>query len=188
MTRPISGLDDVFTYHVQELYYVERRHEDVLEQFVADAHNDALRRALEHHRGETRDQRDRLEDVLDLVDTPAEERERPAFDGVLEEHDRFLETVAVDESTPGTAGDPGNDPNADVDLRDLRILTTAIEIEHLETAGYENAVLLARRLDHPRDIRKPLDRSRKEEDGMGTQLKEVANESAVRKLFTRLTG
>ncbi|SDQ44436.1 protein of unknown function [Natronobacterium texcoconense] len=78
MTRPVTDRHDTFVYHPQELYYVERRHDEVLEAQLETVHNDALKRGLENHREKTIEQRDRLESVFDELDEPLEERPWPA--------------------------------------------------------------------------------------------------------------
>jgi ferritin-like metal-binding protein YciE len=167
----VQTLHDKFVYHLQQMYHVENRLVDVLDELAAEATNDDLREAFEEHREETKQHVTRLEDVFDAVDEVPEERPSPAFDGLLEEREQFFE-----------------DTDADEDMRDLHELTAAVTNEYLEIASYEALVQLARKLDLPRDVRDTLDQNLDEEQRTKKQLKSLGEDSTVTEVFTRLAG
>lgn len=167
----VSTLHEKFVYHLEEMYYVETQLVDVLEELRSAAANDDLKEAFDTHREQTKNHVTRLEDIFEAIDEPAQERVSPTFDALLEEREDFLERIGGDE-----------------DMRDLHDLGAAMKNEHLEIAGYENLLMLARKLDLPRDVRSTLNQSLDEEQQTKKQLKMLADDSTVRKIFARLAG
>lgn len=167
----IDTLREKFQYHLEEMYYVENQLVGVLGDMASDVANDDLREALERHRDQTRRHIERLEDVFEAIDEQPEQRPSPTFDALLEERETFLEQAGGDE-----------------DMRDLQDLGAAAKNEHLEIAGYENLLMLARKLDLSRDVRNALDENLDEEQQTKKQLKTLAEDSTVRKIFGRLAG
>ena len=167
----VNSLRDAFVYHLEEMYHVETRLVDVLETMAADVANDDLRSGLEEHREQTRRHVERLERVFEAIDEPVRDRPSPTFEALLEERARFFEQAGGDE-----------------DVRDLHDLGAAAKTEHLEIAGYENLLMLARKLDLDRDVRELLEENLEEEQQTKKQLKAMADDSTVRKLFARLAG
>ena len=167
----VDTLRDKFVYHLQEMYYVENRLVEVLEGLATDAANEDLADAFEVHRDETRQQVERLETTFKSLGEPPEERPSPAFDALLAERDRFHETAA-----------------GDADMHDVHDLGSALKVEHLEIAGYENLLALARKLDLDHDDKTRLQRNLDGERQTKKQLKTLAEDSAVRELFARLAG
>lgn len=73
-------------------------------------------------------------------------------------------------------------------MRDLHDLGAAVKNEHLEIAGHENLVMLARKLDVSDEVLDPLTENRDEEQRTKKRLKAMADDSTVRRIFTRLAG
>lgn len=167
----VETLHDKFVYHLQMTYYVENQLLDVLDTLASDVVNEDLQRGLEEHREETETHVTRLEEVFDAIDEEPEQRPDPVFDALLEERQQFFDQAAGDE-----------------DMRDLHDLGAAAKNEHLEIASYENLIMLARKLDLPMDVRQNLDDNLDEEQQTKKQLKAMADDSAVRKIFARLAG
>jgi len=168
---PVATLHETFVYHLEEMYYVENQLLGVLDQMASEVTNDDLRQGLERHREQTETHVARLEDIFDVLGEPAQERESPTFDALLEERKRFVEQAT-----------------GDTDLRDLHDLGAAVKNEHLEIASYENLIMLARKLDLPNSVQSPLGENLDEERQTKKQLKAMADDSTVRKIFARLTG
>lgn len=167
----VETLHDKFVYHLEEMYYIENQLLDVLEDIRADVGNDDLAEALGSHREQTRNHVGRLEEVFEDIGEQPRERASPTFDALLEERQEFLEQAANDE-----------------DIRDLHDLGVVAKNEHMEIAGYENLLMLARKLDLSRDIRDTLEDNLDEEEQTKKQLKVLSDDSTVRKIFARLTG
>lgn len=165
-----SALREKFVYHLEEMYYVESRLVHVLGEMAEDVSNDDLREGVERHREQTKGHVERLESVFDDIQETPSERESPTFDALLEERDQLLEM-------------DGNE-----DMRDLHELGVAVKTEHLEIAGYEQLVAIARKLDLPQRVRHELDQNLDEEESTRKKLKAMGDDSTVRKVFDRLVG
>lgn len=168
---PVETLHDKFVYHLEEMYYVETELVDLLDVVADDVANEDLQQALERHRSQTEVHVDRLEEVFDAVDAAPQRRPSPTFDALVEERDAFFENAGGDE-----------------DMRDLHDLGIAAKNEHMEIAGYENLIMLARKLDLPRAAKNPLNENLDEEQQTRKKLKAMADDSTVRKVFARLAG
>lgn len=167
----VETLHDTFVYHLEQMYYVENRLVDVLDQFASDVANDELRTGLREHREQTREHVNRLEKIFETIDEEPYERSSAVFDALLEEREEFLANASEDE-----------------DMRDLHDLGAAAKNEHMEIAGYENLLMLSRKLDHPRHVRDLLEQTLDEEQETKKQLRALGEDSAVRGLFARLAG
>lgn len=167
----VETLHDKFAYHLEEMYYVETQLVDVLGQMAGDVTNEDLQRGLDEHREQTKKQVDRLEEVFEAIGEIPEERPSPAFDALLEEREKFFEDAAADQ-----------------DMQDLHDLGIAAKNEHMEIAGYEMLIMLARKLDLDREIRNLLDQNLDEEQQTKKQLKMIAEDSTVKEIFGRLAG
>lgn len=167
----VETLHDKFVYHMEEMYYVENQLLHTLGELANDVANEDLQRGLEEHREQTKRHVDRLEEVFQTVGAEPEQRASPTFDALLEEREQFLSAADGDE-----------------DMLDLHDLGAAAKTEHLEIAGYENLIMLARKLDLSRDVRDLLEDNLDDEQETKKQLKAMADDSTVRKIFARLTG
>lgn len=167
----IQDLHDKFEYELKQMYYIENRLVDVLEEMATDAANDDLRRGFERHREQTQTHVSRLEDVFDAINERPEEQESLVFDAMLEEREQFFEEAG-----------------GDADMRDLYDLGAGVKNEHLEIACYEGLLQMARKLDMSREVREALDQNLDEEQQTKKQLKSMGEDSAVRKVFARLAG
>lgn len=167
----VEDLHDKFVYELQEMYYIENQLVDVLDRLANDVANEDLRMGFERHRDQTRTQAERLEEVFDIVGETPEERPSLVFDALLEEREQFFEQATGDE-----------------DMRDLYDLGAGVKTEHLEIAGYEGLIQMARKLDLQDDVGDLLNENLDEEQQTKKQLKSMGEDSTVRKLFARLAG
>lgn len=167
---PFQSLEDKFVYHLEEMYYVENRLVDVLDELATDVNNEDLRDGLREHQEQTRDHVDRLEDVFEYVDATPQQRESPTFDALLEERDLIVDECAGE------------------DMADLCNHGIAAKNEHLEIAGYETLIMLARKMDAPREVRNALQANLDDEQETKKRLKAIAEDSTVREIFARLAG
>lgn len=167
----VENLHDKFVHHLEELYYVENRLVEVLDGMAADVTDEALAEGIERHREQTRDHVNRLEQVFEAIDEPSQQRELPTFDALLEEREALLDDAAGDE-----------------DMMNLCDHGVAVKNEHLEIAGYESLIMLARKLDYPREVRNLLEANLDDERETKKQLKSMGEDSTARKLLARLAG
>lgn len=168
---PADTLHGTFVYHLEELYYVENELVDVLQQVATETTHEDLRDAIEDHREQTRTHVERLEDVFDAIDEPPEQRPSPTFDALLEERTALLEQTGGDEH-----------------VRDLHNLGMAVKTEYVEVANYENLLVLARKLDLPKDVLDALETSLDDEREMKNELRPMTEASTPWAFFGRITG
>lgn len=167
----VDDLHDKFVYELQEMYYIENRLIDVLDDLATDVSNEDLQEGFNLHRDQTQDHIDRLEDVFAAIDETPEKRQSKVFDALLEERREFFEQAAGGQ-----------------DVRDLYDLGAGVKNEHLEIAGYEGLIQLARKLDLSEEVATLLEQNLDEEQQTKKQLKMMGEDSTVRKLFARLAG
>lgn len=167
----IENPHDKFVYELQEMYYIENQLVEVLGRLATDVANDDLRQGFERHREQTQTHVGRLEDVFEAIGETPEQRRSLVFDAMLDERERFFEEAGGDE-----------------DMHDLYDLGAGVKNEHLEIAGYESLIQLARKLDLSREVTSPLKENLDEEQQTKKQLKSMGEDSTIRKVFARLAG
>jgi len=167
----VNTLHDKFQYHLQEMYYIENELLDTLEELESDIHSDKLKEDIEKHREETKSHVERLEDVFGEIGEEPEEGSSNTFDALQEDREEILEEIGDDE-----------------DLQDLCNLGAALKTEYVEIAGYDNLIMMAKKLDLPSEVRRSLEENLSEEEQAKRDLKTMAEDTAVGKIFTRLMG
>ena len=125
----IPNLEELFEHELEDIYYAEHELLDALEELADQVEHDDIKQALLDHREETQGHVDRLEQVFDMIGEPPEEEECEAIQGIIKEHDEFVEE---------------EDPAQQV--LDVFNLTSAQKTEHYEIAAYGNLAVLADRL------------------------------------------
>lgn len=168
---PFQSLEDKFAYHLEEAYYVENQLVTVLDDLIAEVNDDGLRNALEHHREETEDHVENVDQVFELIDREPQGREVPTFDALVEEHDRLHEEAD---------GDPH--------MQDLCVAGIALKNEHMEIATYESLIALDKQLDTDRPVRNALEANLDDEKDAKKLLKATAEDSTLGEIFAKLTG
>ena len=122
--------EDLFEHRLEDIYYAENELLDVLEDLADETDNEEIASAFEEHREQTEDHVDRLEQVFDTIGEPPEKEECEAIQGLVEEHESFLE----------------EDPSQDV--LDVHNVNAAEKTEHYEIAAYGNLAFMADELGY----------------------------------------
>lgn len=125
----VSTLDELFEHELEDIYFAEHKLLDVLEELAEQTEDEEVAEAFRDHREETQGHIDRLEEVFEMIGEPPEKEECEGIEGLIEEHDEFLEM----------------DP--DQKILDLFNLGAAQKTEHYEISAYGNLALIADRLD-----------------------------------------
>ena len=125
----VSNLEELFEHELEDIYFAEHELLDVLDELAEQTEDEEIADAFREHREETEGHIDRLEEVFEMIGEPPEKEECEAIEGLIEEHDEFLEM----------------DP--DEKILALFNLTAAQKTEHYEIAAYGNLALIADRLD-----------------------------------------
>lgn len=163
-------LHDAFEYNLEQMYYIETKLVDQLDEMIETVSNDEMEEAFTEHQEETETHVERLEAVFDQIDSQPDTRESATFEGLLEDQSEMMAEMEND------------------DLADVVNLGAALQTEHLEIAGYENLEMMAKKLDLPRETTKKLRDNRSDEEQTERDLKALADDSAVGKVFTKLMG
>lgn len=125
MTR---NMEELFEHELEDIYYAEHALLDVLEELAAESEDEEIAAAFREHREETQHHIERLERVFEMLGEPPEQEECEAIEGLVEEHEEFLET----------------DP--DPDVLDVFNVAAAEKSEHYEIATYGNLAFMADKL------------------------------------------
>lgn len=167
----MQTLREMFVYELQQMYYIETELVDVLQELASETEDEKIRTGFEDHRGETRDQVERIERVFEVLNEPAETRRSNVFDGLLEDRREFA-----------------SEARGEQDLIDMYHLGAGMKTERLEITAYEALLTHADKLDLPNEARVPLERNLDEEKSTLRELKGMAEGSALQALIGRITG
>jgi ferritin-like metal-binding protein YciE len=150
---------ELLLHGLKDIYYVENALVKTLPSLSSEATDGELKRGLDQHLRETKQQVTKLDRVFRaLGETPAGER-CPGFDGIKREHDQFMQ-----EERPSR------------EMRDVFLTGAAARTEHYEIAAYTELISLARAIGE-RECAQLLDENLKQEKAA---LKKV--ESAGRRI------
>lgn len=168
------NLNDLLKHEILDLYSVEEQIIEALPAMIENANHAELKKALRDHLKVTKEQKNRLDQVKQLMGEDAEQNngERKGFfsrifgsaesggekckgmEGIIKEGEKMMEADASDE------------------VRDAAIIASAQKVEHYEICGYGTARTYARELQL-NDVANLLEQSLKEEyeaDDLLTQL------------------
>lgn len=124
----MNTLEELFEHGLEDIYNAEHELLDVLDQLSEQTENEEIAQAFREHRQQTEGHIERVEEVFDMIGEPPEEEECKGIQGLVEEHEEFLEM----------------DPSQEV--LDLYNMTAAEKTEHYEIAAYGNLAKLANQL------------------------------------------
>jgi ferritin-like metal-binding protein YciE len=124
----VNNWNDLLVEEVRDIYHAEKQVAKALPKMVKAAASDDLRHALEGHLEETHAQVERLEKVLQLLNTPIRGKKCEAMEGLIKEGDEVLQ-----EDLPDT-------------IRDAALTMAARKVEHYEIAAYSSAHAIAETL------------------------------------------
>ncbi len=111
-------LDELFHHTLQDIYYAEKQILKAIPKMMAGAKSPELKKAFEHHKGQTEVHVTRLEDVFKMIDKPAKGVKCDAIEGILKEGEGVLEDFA--QTVSG----------------DAAIIAAAQAVEHYEITRY----------------------------------------------------
>lgn len=160
----VSTLQDLFQDELRDIYDAEKQITKALPKLIKSVANEDLRAALESHLVETRGQIERLEEVFDLLDLPAEGKRCAGMVGILKEGAELLQKEGEDA------------------VLDAAYIAAAQRVEHYEIAVYGTLMAWAKvlNLSHVLPL---LEENEKEEKAADAKLSELAetmvNEEAL---------
>tara|TARA_R100000935_G_C2807548_1_gene153440 strand:+ start:705 stop:1190 length:486 start_codon:yes stop_codon:yes gene_type:complete len=151
----MKNLSDLFEHQLKDLYSAESQLIKALPKMAKKASDSKLKKAIEDHLEETKEQKQRLKEVCDKLGIKPTGEECKAMKGLIEEAESFLKE------------------KADEDVKDAGIIAEAQRVEHYEISAYGTAVRYAKELGH-KDIAKKLQKTLDEEQKADTDLNKMA--------------
>ena len=155
----MTELHKLFVDQLQDMYDAEHRIAEALPKTAKAAKSDELRKGLENHLNETKDQITRLEKVFKQIDAKAKRNTCQATKGLIEEAEELLEEFK------GT------------NALDAAIICAAQKIEHYEIATYGSLCTWAKQMGHDEAL-SLLKASLEEEKHADSTLTDAAKQEA----------
>jgi ferritin-like metal-binding protein YciE len=148
---------ELFEHEIEDMYDTEHELRDALDDLAQHTETEEIARAFEEHREETEGHIERLEEVFEMIGTEPEREECEAIQGLIQEHDDFMETEPAQKVT------------------DVYHLIAGHKSEHYEIASYGFLAMLADRLgmDEAGDV---LHENLEEEEAALEKLKTLTSE------------
>ena len=159
---PMTSLQDLFTHHMQDMYYAEKKLAKSLSTMASKASEQKLRGAFEEHQRQTEEHVKRLEQVFQQIGEKASGTTCEAIDGIVKECEELMSEV--------------KDPEA----LDAGLIAAAQAAEHYEIARYGTLAAWAKMLDMP-EAEKILHKTLEEERQTDEKLTSLAMEQVNRK-------
>jgi len=117
MAQP-KTLEDLFHDTLKDIYYAERKILKTLPKMARTASSPDLKAAFEKHRAETEGRVERLQQVFELMGTPARGKTCDAIEGIVAEGEEIIESF---KGTPAI---------------DTGLISSAQAVEHYEITRY----------------------------------------------------
>lgn len=151
----MKTLKDLLEHQLKDLYSAELQIVDALPVMIKEASDSKLKNALQNHFEETKNHRDRLEEVCNELGIEPSGETCKAMKGLIREAEDFL-----------------NEDTAE-DVKNAGIIAQAQRVEHYEIAGYGTAVRYAKELNLDSIVNK-LQKTLDEEYGADDSLTDIA--------------
>tara|TARA_R110002012_G_scaffold11867_2_gene53113 strand:+ start:509 stop:991 length:483 start_codon:yes stop_codon:yes gene_type:complete len=151
----MKNLNELFEHQLKDLYSAEDQLTNALPKMVKNAKDAKLKKAFEDHLEETKEHKQRLEEICDELGIDPGGETCKAMKGLIKEAEDFLDEVKDD------------------DVKNAGMIAEAQRVEHYEISGYGTAVRYAKELGHD-DIAKKLQKTLDEEYNADEKLNELA--------------
>ena len=151
----IDSLEDVLVHELNDLYSAEDQLIEALPKMAEAASDDKLRQAFTQHLEETRDHRDRIQEIFGLMGKRRNGMECEGMKALIEEGEKIIES------------------RGDSAAKDAALISAAQRVEHYEIAAYGTARTLAGDLGLS-DAKELLEQTLDEESQADTLLTKIA--------------
>lgn len=151
----MKNLNELFEHQLKDLYSAEDQLTNALPKMVKNAKDAKLKKAFEDHLEETKEHKQRLEEICDELGIDPGGETCKAMKGLIKEAEDFLDEVKDD------------------DVKNAGMIAEAQRVEHYEISGYGTAVRYAKELGHD-DIAKKLQKTLDEEYNADEKLNKLA--------------
>ena len=132
-SKDIKNLEDLYQHGLKDIYYAENQIVKSLPDMIENATNAELKRGLQQHLRETKEQVKRLEQVFALHGEQPSGTKCPAIDGIIKEGGDLMGEVE------------------DKAVLNVGIIAAAQAVEHYEITRYGALIAWARELGHGED-------------------------------------
>jgi ferritin-like metal-binding protein YciE len=151
----LKNLEDLFEHSLKDLYSAEKQALEAMPKMAQKANDPKLKQAFETHLKETEQQKNRLEQIFEMMQLPNSRMKCKAMEGLIEESQELI------------------DENATPEVKDAGLIAAAQKMEHYEISGYGTAAHFAQRLGK-NDVFKLLEQTLNEEQKTDTLLNDLA--------------
>lgn len=151
----LKNLEELFQHELKDLYSAEKQLLQALPKMAESATDPKLKEQFEMHLEETREQKERIEKVCEILGISPGRMKCKAMEGLIEEGSEMI------------------DENAEPEVKDAGLIASAQRIEHYEISGYGTAAHFAERLGH-KEAFELLSQTLKEEQNADTKLNKLA--------------
>lgn len=151
----LKNLDDLLEHSIKDLYSAEKQALEALPKMAKKANDPKLKQAFETHLKETEQQKNRLEQIFQLMGQPNSRMKCEAMEGLIKESEEMI------------------DENATPEVKDAGLIASAQKMEHYEISGYGTAAHYAQRLGK-NDVFQLLEQTLNEEQKTDTLLNDLA--------------
>jgi ferritin-like metal-binding protein YciE len=160
----LKTLNDLFVDCVKDLYSAENQLLKALPKLAKKATTPELKQSFERHLAETEVQKERLDQISELLEISPKGKKCAAMEGLITEAEELIAEVK------------------EPDVLDAALIGAAQKVEHYEIASYGTAATYAKLLNNP-EVLKLLAATLEEEkktDALLTELAEgIVNEKAA---------
>ncbi len=151
----VNTLKDLYINQLRDLYSAETQLIDALPKMASAASTAGLKQAFQDHLQETRNQKQRLEQIFSAIGTSPQGETCKAMEGLIKEGEEAIQLH----------GDPI--------VRDAALIAAAQRVEHYEMAGYGTVRTFANELGYG-DAKSLLQRTLDEEGDANKKLTSIA--------------
>ena len=154
----MKDLQDLYLHELRDLHDAESQIIEALPKLAKKASNDALKKALQEHLNETKEQRRRLDQIFKRLEKGQSGKVCKAMRGLIAEGEDVVEEAKEN------------------DVRDAAIIAAAQRVEHYEISGYGTAATYAKRLGYSED-HELLSQTLSEEKEADQKLNKIAKQT-----------
>jgi|SRR5690606_38531470 len=126
----MKNLEELFEHQLKDLYSAEDQLTEALPKMAKKAKDAKLKKAIEDHLEETKEHKNRLEEICDELDIDPKGETCKAMKGLIKEAEDFMDDADDD------------------DVLNAGMIAEAQRVEHYEISGYGTAVRYAKELGH----------------------------------------
>ena len=158
MAMKIKDLKSLLVHELKDLYSAETQGVEALPKMAKAANDSKLKKALEAHLDESKEQVKRLEKIFADMDYEPTGTHCKGMEGLIKEGEDMIDEDAPD------------------DVKDAGLIASAQRVEHYEMAGYGCARTFARLLGM-NDVADVLQKTLDEEGASDEKLTKIAEEA-----------